>query len=187
MAEPTPRRPVSLPLRLGHTHERWTYGVTAVLWGSGALWLLFHYFFQVDGRFGPRPHPLQAWWLRLHGLAMMLALATFGSLFIHHMRRAWQLRRNRLAGGAVAFLGLWLIATGYALYYFANDANAAWLPLLHWIPGLLLPVLLAVHIVAGRRRSQRRSRGRDRPATSAAWAPAPADTQRGASRSACSR
>lgn len=155
MPEPSMRRTVSPPLRLSRSHERWTYGIVALLWGSGVLWLLFHYFAQVDGRFGPRPHPLQAWWLRLHGLAMMLALATFGSVFVHHVRRAWQLKRNRRAGGVLAVCGLWLTATGYALYYFADDGNAAWLPLLHWIPGLLLPIALAAHIVVGRRRPAR--------------------------------
>lgn len=156
MAEPIASRKVALPLRLSRLHEQWTYTVITLLWGSGALWLLFHYFARSEGRFGPEPHPLEAWWLKLHGLAMMLALVTFGSVFVHHVRRAWQLRRNRFAGGALATCSLWLAASGYALYYFADDANAGWLPLLHWIPGLLLPIVLTIHIIAGRRRPTRK-------------------------------
>jgi cytochrome b561 len=50
-------------------------------------------------------------------------------------------------------LTVWLAATGYALYYFSTDDNAAWLPLLHWIAGLALPLGLVLHIRLGRRRA----------------------------------
>jgi len=50
---------------------------------------------------------------------------------------------------------VWLAATGYALYYFSSDENAAWLPLLHWVVGLAVPFALIVHILAGRQRPPR--------------------------------
>lgn len=141
-----------LPIRLGPRQRRWAYSSFALLWLSGALWLVFHYFLQVPGTFGPRPHPLEHWWLRLHGLAMMASLLMLGSLFIHHLHRAWQLRRNRLLGMALTSVFAWLGGTGYALFYFSSDANQVWLPLLHWIPGLVLPGVLVWHIRRGRRR-----------------------------------
>lgn len=151
MTESTAHR-LHLPIRLGPRQRRWAYLSFALLWLSGALWLVFHYFLQVPGTFGPHPHPLEHWWLRLHGLTMMTSLLMLGSLFLHHLHRAWQLRRNRLLGGVLTCAFAWLGATGYALFYFSSDANQAWLPLLHWIPGLLLPGMLVFHIRRGRRR-----------------------------------
>ena len=138
-------------IRLAPGHKRLVYAVFALLWTSGALWLAFHYFFAVEGDFGPVPHPLEKWWLRLHGLAAMFALVASGSLATNHMRLAWAQKKNRATGLLMLVLITWLAATGYALYYFSTDANAAWLPLLHWAAGLALPFALAVHIVAGRR------------------------------------
>jgi len=153
MPEPTAppqRRPP--PVSLGTAHRRWIHSVFVVLWLSGLAWLLFHYFIQVEGTFGPRPHPLEHWWLRLHGLAAMLSLIALGSVLPQHVRGAWELARNRKPGASLTVVTAWLGLSGYALYYFASEANQAWLPLAHWIPGLILPLLLWEHIRRGRAR-----------------------------------
>ena len=145
---------MSVPvIRLGARHERLTYAVFVLLWSSGLLWLVFHYFLGLDGEFGPEPHPFEKWWLRLHGLAAMLALLTIGSVATHHMRLAWNRGKNRHTGLPMLVLTAWLAATGYALYYFSTDDNATWLPVLHWAAGLTLPLMLLAHIAAGRRRA----------------------------------
>ena len=143
------------PIRLGARHKRALYAVFLVLWGSGALWLLFHYFLRVAGEFGDAAHPLEAWWLRLHGLAGFAALVTVGTVLPVHARRAWQIDRNRRSGLAMKACLLWLAATGYALYYFASEANEAWLPLAHWVVGLALPLAGLLHVRLGRRRAPR--------------------------------
>lgn len=143
-------------IRLGQRHKRQLYAVFVLLWTSGVLWLVFHYFLQSAGDFGPRPHPLENWWLRLHGLAAMLALVALGSVATNHMRLAWGRRRNLASGLAMLGYLISLAVTGYALYYFSSDANAVWLPLLHWGAGLALPVGLAFHVLAGRQRQPRR-------------------------------
>lgn len=142
-------------IRLGSRHKRLAYAAFLLLWASGALWLLFHYFFRVEGDFGPEAHPLEAWWLRLHGLMAMLTLVAIGSLATNHMRLAWNRRKNLRTGLPMLAMTAWLTATGYALYYFSSDDNAAWLPLLHWAAGLALPGLLSTHVLAGRQRSPR--------------------------------
>jgi branched-subunit amino acid transport protein len=147
------------PIRLGARHRRVVYASFSVLWLSGALWLLFHYFLQRPGNFGNEPHFLEQWWLRVHGLAMMATLVTAGSIVVHHARRAWQLHKNRLLGALLTGVLLWLAATGYALYYFSSDANQTWLPFLHWVPGLALPLAVALHVRRGQRRSRRRTVG----------------------------
>lgn len=150
-------------IRLGARHKRLFYAVFALAWTSGALWLLFHYFLGRQGDFGPEAHPLEAWWLRLHGLAAMLALIALGSVLPHHVKLAWSRGKNRRTGLPTLALAAWLAATGYALYYFSSDANAAWLPLLHWVAGLALPFVLSLHILAGRQRTPRALRQPKKP------------------------
>lgn len=154
-------------IRLEPGHKRLVYAVFALLWASGALWLAFHYFFGTEGDFGPVPHPLEKWWLRLHGLTAMFALVATGSLAANHMRLAMAHKKNRATGLPMLLLVAWLAATGYAMYYFSTDANAAWLPLLHWVAGLALPLALAAHLVAGRRHTRRAQRHAHQPAARA--------------------
>lgn len=141
-----------IPLRLLPGQKKALYLSMGVLWLSGVLWLLYHYFLAVNGPFGPAPNPLEQWWLRLHGLSLLVALLAVGSVLPHHAQRAWSLKKNRGHGLALLAVLAWLALTGYALYYFATDDNRRWLPLLHWIPGLALPPLLLMHIVQGRKR-----------------------------------
>lgn len=141
-----------LPIRFGHHHRRALYGVFVGVWLSGALWLLFHYFFTAPGEFGPAPHITEKWWLRLHGLFAFLALMAVGSALPVHARGGWQRNKNRATGALMKSWTLWLAATGYALYYFSSEANAQWLPLAHWAAGLALPLMLWAHVHRGRAR-----------------------------------
>jgi hypothetical protein len=142
-------------IRLGARHKTLLHSGLILLWASGALWLVFHYFLQVEGDFGPQPHGLEIWWLRLHGLAAMFALMLLGSLLPSHVKLAWMRRKNRRTGLPMLAAWGWLAATGYALYYFSSDANAAWLPFLHWSAGLMLPAMLLIHLKQARRRFNR--------------------------------
>ena len=90
---------------------------------------------------------------------MVFVLLGFGSVLIFHVARAWRLRRNRWWGAVFTASAAWLTLTGYALYYFASDANAAWLPIAHWLPGLLIPLAFVAHIRRGID-SRRRAGGR---------------------------
>jgi hypothetical protein len=105
----------------------------------------------VHGELGDGPHPLEAWWLRLHGAAAMLVLAVLGSLLPIHIRRGWHQRKNLLAGSVLAALALLLIFSGYALYYFGSEETRPWISAFHWVLGLGAPLLLLWHIVSGRR------------------------------------
>lgn len=141
-----------IPIRLGGRHKRVLYAVFLGLWGSGGLWLLFHYFLRVTGEFGDAAHPLESWWLRLHGLTAFAALVAVGTVLPVHARRGWQLRRNRRSGVAMKAWLLWLALTGYALYYFVSETSEAWLPLIHWIAGLALPLAALLHVRRGYRK-----------------------------------
>lgn len=157
----TARQP---PIRLSARHRRAVYASLFALWLSGGLWLVFHYFLQRPGAFGDEPHVLEPWWLRLHGLTMMVVLVTAGSVIVHHAGRAWQLGKNRLVGALLTGILLWLALTGYALYYFSSDDTQAWLPWLHWLPGLALPLAVVMHVRRGKRRRQPGATGKAPPA-----------------------
>jgi hypothetical protein len=133
-------------IRLGAVHRRWLLGAFALLWISGVLWLVFHFFVQTEGPFGPRPHALENWWLRLHGLAAFAVLVAVGTLLPLHARAGLGLKRNLASGMATLTALAWLAVTGYLLYYFADPEARPWLPWLHWGAGLAVPGLLLVHV-----------------------------------------
>lgn len=148
--------PKSPPIRLSAQHRRWLAGIFGLLWVSGAAWLLFHYFLRTEGEFGPRPHVLEGWWLRLHALAAFATLVAIGTVLPVHVKRAWELKKNRGSGLAMKSALAWLALTGYALYYFADPETRPWLPWLHWVAGLAVPALFVLHIEFGRRATARR-------------------------------
>ena len=137
--------------RLGNTHRRALYAMFVLLLVSGLLWLGFHYFVSLKTDFGDTHHPLEAWWLKLHGLAAMLALIGFGSLMPGHIRNAWQHRKNRGSGGSMVAVMAVLAFTGYFLYYAGGEEMRQFTSVAHWVIGLVLMPLLILHIVLGRR------------------------------------
>ena len=141
--------------RLGNTQRRGLYAMFLLLLGSGLLWLGFHYFVIAKTDFGDAHHPLEAWWLKLHGLAAMLALIGFGSLMPGHIRNAWQQRKNRGSGGTMAAVMTLLALTGYFLYYVGGEELRHFTSIAHWAIGLALMPLLILHIVLGRRSRER--------------------------------
>lgn len=146
-----------MTIRFARRHKHLLYAIFGLLWLSGVLWLVFHYFFRVTGVYGEMAHPLEVWWLRLHGLAAFSALVVIGSVATVHAQRGWQLKRNHRSGVIMLLIFFWLGATAYALYYFVSDANEQWLPWLHWPAGLALPVLLGLHVYFGRLGARRPS------------------------------
>lgn len=138
-------------IRLGSLQEGAVYLATAALVVSGAVWLVLHYFMAQPGQFGPMPHPVEPWMLRLHGAAAMAALIIYGSLLPIHIRRAWAVRRNVVLGIVVAACMLLLTITGYLLYYAGSEELRPLISAAHWIPGLAVPLLLVWHVLSGRK------------------------------------
>jgi hypothetical protein len=170
-------------MKLSTGHRRWIYWSGTALFISGALWLLFHYFVRTHGQFGETAHPLEVWWLRLHGGFAMLVLVVIGSLLPVHVRRGWHQRKNLLAGWILGVLALLLIASGYALYYIGDEMTRPWISALHWVLGLGAPLVLAWHVWRGRRVHATRSGrlgGRHASASneSVHYAPGPLKTTR---------
>ena len=137
--------------QLGTLHRWLTFVSLGMLLLSGLAWLYLHYFVTVATDFGVAPHPSQAWWLKLHGLAAMAALIIFGSLMPGHIRRAWQHKKNRGSGGTMVATMVALSLTGYALYYIGGEEWRPIISVVHWIWGAAMLPLIALHIVLGRR------------------------------------
>lgn len=137
--------------RLERWHRRSVYATGAVLLLSGAAWLVLRYFLRPVGEFGETVHPLEPWAMKLHGAAAMVTLFFAGSLLHLHVRRALKARRNLAMGWATVAMLLFLVLTGYALYYVAGEGDRPAWSLLHWAAGLLAAFLFVLHIVTGRK------------------------------------
>lgn len=140
-------------MRLGTSARRALYATMIALIGSGVWWLGVHYRSDI---FGSRTDDLsrlaqEALVLKVHGATALVALFALGAMSAHHVRRGWDLKRNRVAGSVVIAEFTLLIATGYALYYLVSDDTHAPVSVLHWALGLALAPMLIAHIVAGRR------------------------------------
>src|SRR5262245_57609416 len=88
-------------VRLSRAHERWVYGSFGLLLASGGLWLLFHHYVSVPGQFGAQPHPLEPWWLTVHGGAAVAFDVVLGTLLPAHVRRSWKAHKNRASGAVL--------------------------------------------------------------------------------------
>lgn len=148
-------------VRLSRRRRRMVYTVATALWTSGALWLLFHYFLKVQGDFGVQPHPLEAWWLKLHGACAFAALFLGGLLWAAHVRPGLSLRRRRRSG--LTIVGAWLVLalTGYLLYYLSDEDWRSGVGIVHWVVGLALAVPLVLHSLRGRRQRLAAPAGND--------------------------
>ena len=133
------------------------YGAFAALFATGALWLVADRL--KDSADGETWQMVAADLLMVHGGVTMITLMMLGALVPLHARRGWRAGRNRLTGAAMATFNAILITTAFGLYYFGSDSLRPWASALHTDLGLLLPVLLVVHVMVGRRSSAVRTTG----------------------------
>ncbi len=140
--------------------RRWQLYLTAIgLWLSGALWLLFHYFFMRTGEFGPTPHPSEIWWLKIHGAFSFASIWIFGLLWGVHVSKALPSPKRKRSGISLIAGFAVLILTGYLLYYVGNDSARSVISVLHWACGLGSPSLFLLHRFRPGRRKTRSEPG----------------------------
>ena len=143
--------------RLSRQQRGATYVVFAAAWLSGALWLLFHYFLRRQGEFALEPHPLEHWWLRLHGLCAFALLWLGGLLWGLHVRHGMSQPQRRPSGLAIVFAFCVLALSGYLIYYADEGVAQDLIGVLHWVIGLALAVPVALHAlpsISARRRDE---------------------------------
>ena len=138
-----------------HVHRlvRWQrlalYLTGATLLVTGGLWLAVHY--SVGAGAGELPHPLEAWSLRLHGLAAFGGLFVLGVLAAAHIPQGWRLSQRRRwagqrsSGVLLCVIGALLASSGYLLFYFAPDTVRPALGWAHAFVGVTMALLIASH------------------------------------------
>jgi len=121
------------------------YGVFALLWISGAVWLPVHYFLRQQGPFGDVPNPAEHWLIVAHGAGAFAALWLGGWLWRAHVTPWRRAGTHRDSGNALLWIGGVLIVSGWLLYYAAGDWLRDAVSLAHWIVGLAAALALLVH------------------------------------------
>ena len=130
---------------------RWgLYGIFAVLFVTGAVWLIADAL--KDSPSGDFWQGISASLLMVHGGAAMVTLVLLGALIPIHVMRAWRSRRNRFAGAAMVIANVLFIATAFGLYYAGSEIWRPWISNVHIAVGLIFPALMVIHVLTGRRR-----------------------------------
>ena len=125
------------------------YAVFSALFLSGVFWLVADGL--KDAPDGETWQAISAKLLMLHGGAAMVTLILLGALIPVHVSRSWRAKKNRVTGSAMAALNAILVVTAFGLYYFGSEPLRPWTSDIHLVAGSLLPVLLWLHILSGRR------------------------------------
>ena len=117
----------------------------AAVWLTGLAWLILHYWFSVQGEYGPEANPAEPWMLRAHGAAAFLSLWVFGLLWGLHILPAWSRHQRRWTGSALTAAALVLILTGYLLYYVGDENLRTDTSIVHWMLGILALLAFLAH------------------------------------------
>jgi len=120
------------------------YAVGALLWLSGAAWLVLHYVFPQASAFGPLPNPWEAPLMRAHGLVAVCGVFLIGWMTAAHVTARWSSDRNRRSGLALGLTTLLLVFSGYALYYTTGMPHDG-AGVLHEVIGVLAPAAALAH------------------------------------------
>lgn len=130
----------------------------AVSWFTGLGFFLLDTFFQIEGEFGAEKNPFQNPALTLHGGAAFLMMVWFGGLVATHVPMGWRTKRLRYWGVSLIACLCLQILTAYLLYYLANEWARDITKWVHLGVGLILPVVLTGHILAGIRPNKTHNR-----------------------------
>ena len=118
--------------------------VCALLWLSGAMWLVLHLAVPGQTEFGPLPNAWEPVVLRVHGLLAVGGVFLLGWIAGGHLIERWGGPRNRLSGFVLASCAVLLVLSGYALYYTTGTAHelASWT---HECLGIVSALAALVH------------------------------------------
>lgn len=116
----------------------------ALLWLSGAYWLLLHYVWAKPGEFGVIRHPLEAPTLLVHGIVAMLALFLIGWFAARHAGAVSSGRRVP-SGWLLTIMTAVLLVAGCAQLFLTSAAWQSAVALVHEAIGVALPLPLLVH------------------------------------------
>jgi uncharacterized membrane protein len=129
-------------LRLNQFSEFFVYLIFGILLITGVAWMVF----QAKPGEGDQVSSVM---LKVHGGAAMVSLILLGAL-INHMRKGWKSRKNRTSGLTLVLAILFLVITGYGLYYAGDEQLRSLISQWHTWIGLGIVLLLPAHVLIGR-------------------------------------
>jgi len=136
-------------LRLEPGLRFWNYAIFAMLLATGVIWLIADQL-KTSGD-EELWQTIAANMLMLHGMASMIALILLGAVTALHVRHSWRAGKNRSSGAVMVGANAVLVITACGLYYAGSDLLRAFVADVHIAVGIALPVLVATHVVLGRR------------------------------------
>lgn len=151
-------------LRLNRPTEFFVYSIFGILLLTAGVWLWAQSNLSAD-------NPLPNLMMKIHGAVAMAALVLLGAL-INHIRRGWTAEKNRISGVALLAVILFLVVTGYGLYYSGDEQLRTLISRSHsWI-GLGLVLLIPGHVLLGRAVRRKRNARANQPKENPAELPA---------------
>jgi cation transport ATPase len=135
--------------QLSPRHRRWVYLSFALIFFSGAAWVIVHFAPPAAAAaFGARR--TETWLLKIHGAGVIATLLVLGSLLPSHIALGLRSRNNRWRGIALLASAAFLILSGYALYYAADEELRTWTSDAHMIMGFAAVAAFIAHLSGAR-------------------------------------
>jgi hypothetical protein len=142
-------------LRLNLLTEFFVYTIFGALLITAGVWLWAQSNLRPESTIPSLP-------MKIHGAAAMAALILLGAL-LNHIRRGWVAGKNRSSGVTLVTVYLFLILTGYGLYYCGDEQLRSIISRSHTWIGFVLVILIPGHVLLGRalrRRRRARQKGK---------------------------
>ena len=131
------------------------YSILSLAFLSGALWFSFDRFVRVAGPLGEDHHPLQAWFLRIHGVMIYGVLLSLGYMIHAHIRPGLKGKRGRRTGIPMLLFFAAMIVTALIQLYWTDSPFRDNTALVHTYMGLSLPLFFIGHVISARLMVQR--------------------------------
>jgi hypothetical protein len=120
--------------RLHPAHRLLLYAALIVLWATGAAWEALS------------PGAAASLVMKMHGAAGMLTLVLLGTLLAQHVPAGWASCKNRQSGAILVAALLWLVLTGYLLYYAGSESLRWYAAQSHLWVGIAAGAVVGLHI-----------------------------------------
>ncbi len=121
------------------------YVVCGLLWLTGVVWIYFCYCVHIEVDFGIQTHPAQTIMLRIHGAAAMIFCIILGTM-LYHIRPGWKQKLQRFSGLSLIIVCIFLILSGWGLYYEGNEQLRNFISTVHSVLGIIFPGIVFFHV-----------------------------------------
>ncbi len=128
-------------VKMLNQYRFWIFGMVFFAWISGICLFSALEWGEIEGEFGIEPSPYLGILLKLHGISAFCFLISFGFFLGTHVQNTWRMKKNRISGYGFITAQVFMIITGYLLYYMGWN----FLRYLHFAIGFSLPFLIGIH------------------------------------------